>query len=519
MPHDVLFFALANPQSEPTTAEPHGPEMPYVPGYDHDVFVSYAHVDDQPLSSEEKGWVARLHEELRVSLARMLGRAETLSIWRDPKLAGNDYFDDTIDQAFARSALFVCILSPGYVASTYCLKELSGYCQAHGGNAGVRVGGKSRLFKVLLSQTDEEPEPLRGLGGYRFFALDPTTTREEPFRRTRESDPDQRYWTTLRDLAAEIAQMLDRMRQVAEHQAPPPQPSGPAVYLAEVTDDLEDARDEVRRALEQRGVRVLPDQPLPWEADAMRDQVRADLERAELAVHLFGPLYGRKVRGGTRSLPHLQYLYASQCPPDDPPRLVWVPRELDSDRLRDASQQALVAGLETGAGPAPEILRTGLEELKETLLDRLFPPEAAPGVLPPGALVYITCTPEDATHAATLRSLLSAANHDVILPARGGDQAALEQHHLTNLQYCDALVILYGQAPLVWVRERALQARQLAARRKLAPHVVMSVLDGPPPDKEDLGIDFRNLLVVNCRSGFAPERVKDLLGRLAAARS
>jgi hypothetical protein len=31
--------------------------MAYVPGYENDIFVSYAHVDNIPLSGISKGWV------------------------------------------------------------------------------------------------------------------------------------------------------------------------------------------------------------------------------------------------------------------------------------------------------------------------------------------------------------------------------------------------------------------------------------------------------------------------------
>ena len=34
--------------------------MPFVPGYRHDIFVSYAHVDDKPLLGAKEGWVTIL---------------------------------------------------------------------------------------------------------------------------------------------------------------------------------------------------------------------------------------------------------------------------------------------------------------------------------------------------------------------------------------------------------------------------------------------------------------------------
>jgi len=50
--------------------------MTYATGWQHDVFVSYARVDDEPLPGAADGWVCLLTEALRALLAQQLGRAE-----------------------------------------------------------------------------------------------------------------------------------------------------------------------------------------------------------------------------------------------------------------------------------------------------------------------------------------------------------------------------------------------------------------------------------------------------------
>ena len=39
-----------------------------------DIFISYAHVDDDPLPGIEKGWVSTFVDALRIDLAREFGR-------------------------------------------------------------------------------------------------------------------------------------------------------------------------------------------------------------------------------------------------------------------------------------------------------------------------------------------------------------------------------------------------------------------------------------------------------------
>ncbi|HEX6495551.1 MAG TPA: hypothetical protein VF018_08715, partial [Acidobacteriaceae bacterium] len=58
--------------------------------FEYDVFISYAHLDNQELLEGQKGWVANFHRALEIRVGQYLGAQP--SIWRDPKLQGNDVF-------------------------------------------------------------------------------------------------------------------------------------------------------------------------------------------------------------------------------------------------------------------------------------------------------------------------------------------------------------------------------------------------------------------------------------------
>jgi len=59
--------------------------MTYVPDFDDDVFISYAHLDNVAMVEGEPGWITLLDRALRIRLPQLLG--EELSVWRDQKLA------------------------------------------------------------------------------------------------------------------------------------------------------------------------------------------------------------------------------------------------------------------------------------------------------------------------------------------------------------------------------------------------------------------------------------------------
>jgi hypothetical protein len=306
--------------------------MSYVPGFENDLFISYAHVDNLSRDVGEEGWVKKFRDTLETRLRQIIGRAEGLTLWRDPAIQGNAPFDETIRTAFRDSAALVSILSPSYLESDWCRLEVSQFCTIAGDE--LKIKGKSRLFKVVLSQVaiEDQPSPLPGLEGYSFFELDRETSREKRFRRTNEADPDQRYWEKLDDLVRDIAQLLESLKQekssansanlqpqsaaVESQPKPSVSPSdATAVYLAEVTDDLDDYRDQLRRTLSQQGIRVLPESPLAPQSPDFAEAIRQGLRSAVLSVHMVGQYYGKKL-AGERSLTHIQCDLARNRPRD-----------------------------------------------------------------------------------------------------------------------------------------------------------------------------------------------------------
>ena len=41
--------------------------------FESDLFVSYAHIDDQALTEGQKGWISTFHRALEIRLAQLLG--------------------------------------------------------------------------------------------------------------------------------------------------------------------------------------------------------------------------------------------------------------------------------------------------------------------------------------------------------------------------------------------------------------------------------------------------------------
>jgi|SRR5215510_14674904 len=61
-----------------------------MPKFEHDIFISDAHIDNESMYGSEHGWIALLHKRLEIRLAQLLGRESR--IWRDSRLTRTDPF-------------------------------------------------------------------------------------------------------------------------------------------------------------------------------------------------------------------------------------------------------------------------------------------------------------------------------------------------------------------------------------------------------------------------------------------
>src|SRR5262245_7190817 len=181
--------------------------------FENHLFISYAHIDNACFTGVEMGWIDHLHERLEISLGRELGKAP--KIWRDRKLRGSDVFNDTIVIELSKTAILLSIISPRYVQSPSCRRELDDFLRAAALNGGIRLDDKHRVFKVVKTHLplEEHPPELRDLLGYEFYQRDQTSGRIREFDHEINSkgDKDQRYWDKFNDLVWDIKEFVKRI--------------------------------------------------------------------------------------------------------------------------------------------------------------------------------------------------------------------------------------------------------------------------------------------------------------------
>ena len=507
--------------------------------FEQNLFISYAHIDDQPLTPGEKGWITRFHATLKAILSMRMGREAT--IWRDEKLQGNDVFSDEIVARFKQSAVLVSIVTSRYLNSEWCTREAREFCQSAQQTGGLVVGNKSRVFKVIKTPVDTQeslPAPMKDVLGYEFFAvkdgvpldLDPAYGQEYA----------QLYNQNVAKLAWEVAQLLKALEALGGTSASagktvnrePPVPGKPAVYLAECSYDRKQARGLVEGELKRLGYPVLPDRPLPMDETEYVAAVESLLARCALSIHLVGESYGGVPDGPTGKSAgiHQNELAVARCKSGGLERLIWLPQ---GTRSEQASQQAFIEMLHQDAQAqfGADLITGDIEELRAAIhatLSKIEHPEpkqperdttAAQGAAGEGAkLIYLICDEKDRKASVPVRKLCKQRGFEVALPAFEGDASQVRKTNQLLLASCDAVFLFYGAGDEAWKRTIDNELKKMAGYRggKPLPAICTYLAEPRTNDKEDL-IDMEEPGLIDGLDGFAESALGKFMQGMASA--
>lgn len=251
--------------------------MSIVPDFAYDVFISYAHVNDQRIAEDDQGWVTDLHDVLsKKLLEEMRVRPK---IWRDEGGLDGKQIHQGIEAALQSSAVFLAVVSAAYLESEYCDRELQAFVGQQAARFPLTVRGHKRLVTVVYDSEEELPRDgwpaarpsaaqLLDAPSAIFCETDPATSRRQRFTKPRRSDPHP-YWDAADMLVRHLKAIFSEMRKgpsgtavvdIAEPPAAPEPkpptawqavrkqvPGGTLVYIPHRAADPSRLRDELRR--------------------------------------------------------------------------------------------------------------------------------------------------------------------------------------------------------------------------------------------------------------------------------
>jgi hypothetical protein len=470
-----------------------------VPAYDNDLFVSYAALDDEPvLLDQSVGWVTTFVRHLKNGLAQRVGRVEGVRVWFD-SLTLRGWRSDQMPAAeiavkLERSATFLAILSPAYLASRWCREEARRFTQHFAGDLAGRV---FIVEKARLDDAAVVPQELTGLRNYRFWYFD-DNKQPRTFAKPMPEQYEIEYFRQVEDLAGDIYRQVRAMHAgPVAWLAPALSSENATVFLAEVTDDLEFRRLELKRYLEQHGVLVLPETSYPLRRDEFEAVLDADLARSQMFVQLLGPLPGRRPPDVPDGYGWLQLDRARRR---GIRVLQWRSPELDLASIEWRHRELL--GLET-------VQATSLEAFKSAVAAALATPLAPPPsrAMADRPLIFLNTEPRHGEIVAKIR----AAIGDRALwvePLRVGSAEEVRFDFEQNLIDCDAMVMVYADNA-GWARAQLRAFRKQLPRRE-RPVRAIAVIDAAADPKPELGFYLPEMVIIDGRAGIGAEALADL---------
>lgn len=469
--------------------------MAYAHDYDHDVFVSYAHLDDQG----ETAWVTNLVRHLDTEVSQRLGTSD-LRIWIDHNLDGNRPLAPDIIEAIRRSATLLVIMSPGYIASGWCARERNAFL-----GFAQECASDGRIFIVRCRDVDASclPPEFGDLIGFKFWTQDTDAGGvARPLGLTNVNEP--AYFAGVINLSDKLARKLTEMKAapmgagrssalgLAEH-----------IFLARSTDDMEAREAELVGYLTQAGLGILPE---TWyredDYQEFRAAMQADLHRCSAFVQLLGRLPGRRARfAGDRRLPAVQYDIAKEA---GKPILQWREPADDPAAVEDEGHRALLDGARA----------CGFEEFKRAVVEAARRKPRAPTPRSANVAVFVNADGSDLDIARQLSQLLVQQGIECYWPITEGGPEKIRLDLEANLKACDGLVLIYGASEPSWVRDQLRQGRKVLSQRE-RPLAAMAICLGPPPQKTELAVALPGLITLDGRAGINPLVLDRFVERLA----
>lgn len=493
--------------------------MTYLSSFKFDIFISYAHVDNLSAVAGSQGWITQFQQYLQIQLWKRAGRMESVKIWWDPALDGNQLFDEAIQDRIDGSALFLALTSTGYLASDYCRQELRYfYEKAQREQYGLVVGDRLRIFNVLLNNIPpvKWPKEYGRSGGYPFHDAEreddfgePIELGERVFRQQLRSLVDSIYRTLC---SIQEAQPSSKMKDPISDKG-----ASCTVYVADTADSLKTLKKRVINELLQRGTRIATNVPPPFEPNAHEQRVTDELKKADLSLHLFDQLSGREIEG----LPGTCYpqAQAELGIAHSRSTLIWVPRTLEPDSIDDDGYKQFLIKTENGSREDRDydFIRGSPATIAGEVLEKIAGLKARSRLLDDLPMAALLDTHlKDQLHAFELsRFLLQRFVQPYINPEEDDPRKNLKLFE-ERLKQVSLLIVFFGDVSVEWVRARLAAALQIVIAQGCPLKACGVYL--APPHKSNPEILLEQKLIpielMDNSEGFDPATVTPLLNRV-----
>jgi len=414
-----------------------------------DVLILYALEHQRALVGQS--WIDYFLDDLKTCLDEQLTPA-TYQITPHRKQS----LDFSYEEATLMSAkTIVLVISPFYLQTPAYKQELQ-YILKH-----IDMLGE-KLFLVEWTRINI-PANLKYCNHYRLWKLDdklkPITLNLPLMSDNRQATENETiYWNEIQDLANDLIKKLN-LNKTTETQSNAEHPTH-TVFLAEVTDDLYETREEIKRFLEQENISVLPKHPYQYYPDeaSLEAAIANDLVKCNLYVQLFSKIMPPRPVGVITPLKQFNQarkIFMKQS------LLHWrsFPNVFATNELNRAVKE-LYEETEAGA------YACNIEEFKLAILTALreltqLANRDTVAKINGRSNIFVQASSEDDPFAQALGDYASNRLQWLCSFPLPRDAPNLTPEAITadmkyHLAHCNVVLLIYGKSPYTWVRQQIL---------------------------------------------------------------
>jgi hypothetical protein len=471
--------------------------MAYVPGFDFDVFVSYAHASDQRALGRITGWVTELKEELARYLTGRMAPAPKLWIDHSELRRAGAYPQD-IAQELRHSALLLTVNCEPYLESDFCTWEVAQFRDQFSEDPRA-VDGSRRIVEIYKSLLADGSVPrIQSDNNGFWFCGNPERLEPDDTFELGSNE----YGSALKLLGKEISKLLFSMRKERQtiFLSPPVDAADPTSVVGNLYRRL---RDEFRQEYQ-----VVP---LPGNMSSDSDSLAKSL----LSVHFL-----------SRRFDQLTIDRITMARQAGHRVIVVIAHELASDETSPMSNflNVLKSFIRNTADELPAPLRLfswvpGKHQTRDlvSLVQQLIPGETRPISAQRGSLVYLICDPRDVREEEVqkLCDHVQKSPMNVALSRSAQDTQEGVMDHLKNLAICDGIVLLWGRAGEDWFRKYQSELKSVPGFRPGRP-VDSKAMLLRPNDEHKISVAQEMVRPEDLWECFDPSKLDDFLASVRA---
>ncbi|QTR49112.1 toll/interleukin-1 receptor domain-containing protein [Candidatus Thiothrix anitrata] len=449
-----------------------------------DIFISFAHVDDQPVANQQQGWITHFTNHLRNELNRRMGRKDNYHFWKDFRLQGNDAVTPEIEQQVTQANTLVILFSTGWMASPWCQRELELFQSSH-------PDLSKRIFVVELERVAmaDKPVIMQDLLNYPFWRVtDKDRVRQLGFPVPQATDTD--YFERLVDLSYDISATLKTLQTSTAQPAEPPKAT---VYVAPVDYPLYSQRSNLISELKQFGIAALP------AANTPDPHIDANLAQCSHFVQLLDANY-------TMGIPCNQHFTAEVA---KKPILQWRDPKLDyTGGHVPEEHRKLLEGKTVIAAPLSDFIRM----VRDVVLPKPKLPEDDAPKVNGEKMVFVHASQDDFERAYQVAQALKARGYGIALPRYQGEPERIRKSIERGYLSCDVMLVLHQKAPADVVEDYLSEARVKTLQRETKLLILICQGDGA----EELYFIPPGVLPLICHNNFDEHCLEQFLAEVEA---